>query len=352
MNVLNNLNPQKVFSFFEEISAIPRGSGHNDNIKEYCENFAKKRNLKYLSDDAGNVIIFKDASNDSKSTEPVIIQGHLDMVWEKDSSCNINFETDGLEICVEGDYITAKGTTLGGDDGIAVAMCLAILDSDDICHPPLEIVFTADEEIGMLGAVELDFDSLSAKRMINLDSEEEGTLWVSCAGGVRSDIKLNIKLEENNLKAYEITLSGLHGGHSGAEIHKGYANANKVMGRILKNLSEKESFGIVNINGGTMDNAITRECVCVIKSDSEKIEYIIKNIFESIKTDYLSADPEINVLIKSLDGYKSAMTAESTQSVISLLNELPSGVIAMSKEIDGLVETSLNLGILKPNRIM
>ena len=160
MNVLYKIKPEKVFRFFEEISAVPRGSGHNDKIKEYCENFAKQRNLKNISDDAGNVIIFKDASTDCKSMTPVIIQGHLDMVWEKDDSCNINFETDGLELCVDGDYIYAKGTTLGGDDGIAVAMCLAILDSDDICHPPLEIVFTADEEIGMLGAAALDFSPI------------------------------------------------------------------------------------------------------------------------------------------------------------------------------------------------
>ncbi len=347
MNVLKNLNPEKVFTFFEEISAIPRGSGHNDKIREFCENFAKERNLKFISDDAGNVIIFKNASKDCKSTEPVIIQGHLDMVWEKDSTSNINFETDGLELCVDGDYISAKGTTLGGDDGIAVAMCLAILDSDDICHPPLEIVFTADEEIGMLGAVALDFDALTAKRMINLDSEEEGTLWVSCAGGVRADIGLSVTYEENNKNTYRIAVSGLHGGHSGAEIHKGYANANKVMGRVLEMLSQKLYFRIVNINGGTMDNAITRDCVCIIKSESECVEKNVADIFETIKSDYLSADPEIEISVDCCDGYETSMNCDSTQSVIALLNELPSGVIAMSKEIDGLVETSLNLGILK-----
>ncbi len=347
MSILNKIKPEKVFAYFEEISAIPRGSGHNDKIKEYCENFAKERNLKYISDDAGNVIIFKDASNDCKSAEPVIIQGHLDMVWEKDSSANINFETDGLELRVDGDYVSAKGTTLGGDDGIAVAMCLAILDSDDICHPPLEIVFTADEEIGMLGAVALDFGALTAKRMINLDSEEEGTLWVSCAGGVRADIGLKTEFEVNADKQFEISVSGLHGGHSGAEIHKGYANANKVMGRVLEMLSANDDFRIVSINGGTMDNAITRDCVCIIKSDSLSIEKNVADIFEAIKSDYLAADPEINISVKYVDGYESAMTADTTKSVIILLNELPSGVIAMSKEIEGLVETSLNLGILK-----
>ena len=347
MNIFKNINPEKVFAFFEEISAVPRGSGYNDEIKEYCENFAKQRSLKYISDEGGNVVIFKDASKDCKSEEPVIIQGHLDMVWEKDSSSTINFETDGLELCVDGDYVSAKGTTLGGDDGIAVAMCLAILDSDDICHPPLEIVFTADEEIGMLGAAALDFNVLTAKRMINLDSEEEGTLWVSCAGGVRADISLPVVFEENTCNTFSVSVSGLHGGHSGAEIHKGYANANKVMGRILSVLSDKIDYKIININGGTMDNAITRDSVCIICCDCDCIENYIVEIFNSIKNDYINADSDINISVSRYKSSLISMNSESTKSAVNILNELPSGVIAMSKEIEGLVETSLNLGILK-----
>ncbi len=347
MNVLNNINPQKVFGFFEEISSIPRGSGHNDKIKEYCENFAKERNLKYISDDAGNVIIYKDASKHCKSTEPVIIQGHLDMVWEKDSSSDINFETDGLELCVDGDYISAKGTTLGGDDGIAVAMCLAILDSDDICHPPLEVVFTADEEIGMLGAAALDFGALSAKRMINLDSEAEGTLWVSCAGGGRADITLPVIYVKNDKPTYKITVTGLHGGHSGAEIHKGYANANKVMGRILDMIPQDIEFNIVSIDGGTADNAITRECSCIIRCDFPAIRRVIGMIFEMIVMNYIKSDPDITIKSERIECNEDSMDSDSTKTVIALLNALPSGVIAMSKEIEGLVETSLNLGILK-----
>lgn len=347
MRILENIKPESVFRFFEEISAIPRGSGHNDEIKEYCENFAKQRNLRYISDDAGNVVIFKNASKDCDSTEPVIIQGHLDMVWEKDDTCNINFETDGLELAVDGDFVFAKGTTLGGDDGIAVAMCLALLDADDICHPPLEIVFTADEEIGMLGAAALDFTPLKSKRMINLDSEAEGTLWVSCAGGVRADISLNVDYEENNNDSFIVTVSGLHGGHSGAEIHKGYSNANKVMGRLLAMLRERADFRLVEINGGTMDNAITRDCVCVIKSESKNIVNIVSDIFNEICVEYQSADPDIIISAAKTDCENKVMTSISTERAIDLLNELPSGVIAMSKEIEGLVETSLNIGILK-----
>lgn len=347
MNVLNNLNPQKVFSFFEEISAIPRGSGHNDKIREYCENFAKQRNLKYVSDKAGNVIIYKSASKDSNSTEPVILQGHLDMVWQKDSSSNINFKTDGLELRVDGDFISANGTTLGGDDGIAVAMCLAILDSDDICHPPLEIVLTADEEIGMLGAFALDFDALSAKRMINLDSEAEGTLWVSCAGGVRADIKLPVNYVRNDKPTYKITVTGLHGGHSGAEIHKGYANANKVMGRVLSFLYFMTDFEIFGINGGTADNAITRECECIIKTDCPDLKSNITRIYEEIKNDYTATDPDFTILCTEFEKFEGSMDLVSTVAVVNLLNKLPSGVIAMSKDIEGFVETSLNLGILE-----
>lgn len=347
MKMLKGIKPEKVFHFFEEISSVPRGSGHKEKIKKYCEDFAKERQLEYVSDDSGNIIIYKNASQDSKSDEPVIIQGHLDMVWEKDNSCSINFETDGLKLEFDGDYVFAKGTTLGGDDGIAVAMCLAILDSDDICHPPLEIVFTADEEIGMLGAAALDFSKLTSERMINLDSEAEGTLWVSCAGGVRADITLNVDFENNCNPEYKISVSGLHGGHSGAEIHNGYANANKVMGRILDLLKNTFDFRIVEINGGTMDNAITRDCVCIVKTESCNVEKTISEIFSDIKRDYISTDPEIIISASEVSCGKQAMTAVSTEKVINILNELPSGVIAMSKEIEGLVETSLNLGILK-----
>ena len=348
MKILKDIKPEKVFEFFEAISAIPRGSGYNDKIKEYCIDFAEQRNLKCYSDDAGNVIIFKNASENRDSENPVIIQGHLDMVWEKDNNCNINFETDGLELAVDGDYVYAKGTTLGGDDGIAVAMCLAILDSDEISHPPLEIVFTADEEIGMLGAAALDFSELTSKRMINLDSEAEGTLWVSCAGGIRTDITLCCETESSNDSyAYEVAVSGLHGGHSGAEIHKGYANANKIMGRVLSLLREKCDFKITEINGGTMDNAITRGSVAVIKTDFSDIEYLVSGIFSEIKNDYISEDPDINVSAYKIDKPESSFTSESTDKIIAVLNELPSGVIAMSKEIEELVETSLNLGILR-----
>ncbi len=345
MQILKGLKPEKVFEYFEAISAIPRGSGNTEKIRGYCADFAMQRNLKYICDDFGNIIIFKDAVK-NESTEPVIIQGHLDMVWEKNDECNINFETDGLELCFDGDFLSSKGTTLGGDDGIAVAMGLALLDSDDISHPPLEIVFTSDEEVGMTGANGIDCSVLNGKRMINLDSEAEGTLWVSCAGGVRADVALSVEYVENTKPAYEIIVSGLHGGHSGAEIHNGYRNANKVIGELLGKLSEIISFNIVDIGGGTADNAITRYSRCVIAAN-ENVENIIKLISDEIKVSIKDTDPDTEITIHKIESDLNCMSDNSTKSVVSLLNDLPSGVIAMSKEIEGLVETSLNLGIMK-----
>lgn len=345
MGILKGLNPQKVFEYFEAISAIPRGSGDTEKLRSFCVDFAKRRNLKYITDDSGNIIIFKDAVN-SKSAEPVIIQGHLDMVWEKNYDCNINFETDGLELCVDGDFLFAKGTTLGGDDGVAVAMGLALLDSDDITHPPLEVVFTSDEEVGMTGANGIDCSVLNGKRMINLDSEAEGTLWVSCAGGVRANIGLDVEYTENTNPVYEITVSGLHGGHSGAEIHNGYRNSNKVLGKVLEKLNNDINFNIIDITGGTADNAITRSSFCVISS-AEKIVSAVNKIAADICCEITDTDPDAEISIRNICNADKCMTGKSTEAVIALLNDLPSGVIAMSKEMEGLVETSLNLGIMK-----
>ena len=346
MNVLKDLQPQNVFKFFEEISAVPRGSGHTSKIRDYCVEFAKSRNLKYYTDGADNVVIYKNGSAGRENEEPVIIQGHTDMVWQKDDSSNIDFFNDGLELCVDGDFVFAKGTTLGADDGIAVAMALALLDGD-YNHPPLEIVFTSDEETGMDGAVALDTSVLKSKRMLNLDSEAEGTLWVSCAGGVRADFRLECKKTNNNNPCYSIVVTGLHGGHSGAEIHNGYENANKVMGRILAEINNIK-FNVVDINGGSADNAITRACECIIASDSnviDAVETIGKTVCESIA----KTDPEATVKVTEIEVFDYCFDDESTDNIVSLLNDLPSGVIAMSKNIDGLVETSLNLGVLKTN---
>ena len=349
VKVLAGLEPEKVFRYFEEISNIPRGSGNMDKISDYCCDFAKSKGLKYIKDSANNVIIFKNGTQGRENDEPVILQGHLDMVCEKSQGCEIDFLNDSLNLRIEGDYIYAEGTTLGGDDGIAVAFCLAILDSDDISHPPLEIVFTTDEETGMCGAEAIDTSVLNGKRMINIDSEAEGTLWVSCAGGGRCDIKADYTPVIASGTVCEIVLSGLHGGHSGAEIHKGYANANKLMGRILKEISDRIDYCLVSINGGTMDNAITRECRAkiVISSDSEALFKIINRLNSSLCKDFKDTDPDLNLRICDCSAEKYSLSKADTAKIVDMLCEFPNGVISMSKQIEGLVETSLNLGALK-----
>lgn len=346
--ILEGINPERVMYFFEEISQIPRGSGKTEKISEYCENFAKERNLKYIRDEVGNIIIFKNGTAGKENNPPVILQGHLDMVWEKTSDCPINFETDPLSLRVDGDFVSADGTTLGGDDGIAVAMCLALLDGE-YEHPPVEAVFTIDEETCMGGAFSLDTSVLNGKKMINIDSEAEGTLWVSCAGGARVYISMPVKRVSSQGSACEIVISGLHGGHSGAEIHMGYANANMLMGRILNELSKCVDFNIASINGGTMDNAITRDCRCSIDliSDSESLFKSINRINSEIKKEYASTDPDLKIKVAESEKAKEVFDKNSTKSVISILCKFPYGVMAMSKEIEGLVETSLNLGVMK-----
>lgn len=348
MNILKGIQPEKVFDYFEQISAIPRGSGHMEKISAFCAEFAEKHNLDYHKDEAGNVVIFKGASEGRENEEPVILQGHLDMVWEKLSESDFDFENDGLRLKTDGDFVFADSTTLGGDDGIAVAYCLAILDSDDISHPPLEVVFTTDEETGMFGAAALDTSILKGKKMINIDSEDEGTLWVSCAGGIRAQLSFTAEAVPCQGKTYSINISGLHGGHSGAEIHMGYANANKLMARLLAELQKELDFSLISIDGGKMDNAITRDCCCVIELVSEYDKLIAaERMQKTFLAEYSKVDPDIRIDVCECDSPAAAFSPESSQELIAMLNELPNGVIAFSKDIDGLVETSLNLGILK-----
>lgn len=344
-NVLKGLEPAKVFEYFEKISAIPRGSGNTDNISAFCEKFALERGLRCIREDCGNIIIFKNAQGRNDSAEPVIIQGHLDMVWEKDADCDIDFSTEGLRLRRNDKYIYAESTTLGGDDGIAVAMGLALLDDNNIPHPPLEVVFTVDEEVGMSGARSLDTSVLKGKRLLNLDSEEEGTILAGCAGGQRTDFSLSCKINEKASKYYNLSVMGLHGGHSGAEIHMGYANANKVIGSILFEFDKCFDIRLVSLNGGTMDNAITREAFAVFGSDDFDIAKA-ELICNKISSGLLSREPGIEVKITRNESENMCCNSEDSSKIISMLNEFPYGVMAMSGEIDGLVETSLNLGFM------
>ncbi len=350
MSVLSEINPKRVFKYFEEICAVPHGSGDCGKISEYCVNFAKAHGLKYIRDDADNVIIFKNATAGYEESEPIILQGHLDMVCQKTNDRNIDFEKDGLEIFVDGDLVRAHGTTLGGDNGIAVAMVLAILESDDIPHPALEAVFTTDEEIGMIGATALDTSPLRATRLINIDSEEDDTVTVSCAGG--ADFTATLKCDKVKIIGTEITLSlsGLRGGHSGIEINSGRVNANMLLGRILSHLERVLDFSITEVNGGDKGNAIPPQSGARIVTqnpnefitETEKYLAVIKNEISAREPDFCYSLKSDNILSEHL-----VLSDDTQKRLLCALCGAPNGIMEMSAEISGLVETSLNLGILK-----
>lgn len=353
MGVLTGLEPEKVFEYFEEICKIPHGSSDTKRISDFCVDFAKKHGFKYIQDSLNNVIIFKDGTKGYKQSEPVIIQGHMDMVCEKEPDCCIDFKTDGLELSLSDGIISANGTTLGGDDAIALAYALAILDSDDIPHPPLEVVFTADEEIGMLGAAGIDCSPLKSKIMLNIDSEEEGHLLVSCAGGVTAVCHIGCEWEIKEGIQADITVSGLMGGHSGVEIDKQRANACKVLGRILYGLKNKSAYSLAAVNGGLKDNAIPRMAqasLVIDRKDENIIKEYLNDIGRILSDEYKSRDRDIKVDI-SRGGEKElpVMKDNVKDRVIAALVTLPDGVQLMSSDIEGLVQTSLNLGILSTN---
>lgn len=366
MKKLKDLQPKKVFEYFEEICAIPHGSRDTLKISNYCVDFAKEHGLRYIQDEFNNIVIYKQGTKGYEDSKPVILQGHLDMVCEKENDCNIDFAKDGLDIYVDGDFVKAKGTTLGGDDGIAVAMALAILNSDEIPHPPIEAVFTVDEEIGMLGASAFDYSVLDGRIMLNIDSEEEGQLLVSCAGGVTATCHLPIQYEEVEGIKVTIKVTGLMGGHSGVEIDKGRGNANRILGRVLYDLKAEFDFNIISVNGGLKDNAIPREAIAevIVKNTGdklsgvrfdmiyEKLQKYILDYSEILENEYRQTDSDVKVVVENYTEIVSktkAFTTESSKKVISSLVNLPGGIEKMSRDIEGLVQTSLNMGILKTN---
>ena len=350
MQSIENTEPKSVFKYFKELSKIPRGSGNMEKISEYCLEFAKRHSLKAVRDKANNVIIYKPASKGYEDVAPVILQGHLDMVCQKDEKSEIDFEKDGIEIFIDGDYIKAKGTTLGADNGIAVAMAMSILERDDIQHPPIEAVFTTDEEIGMIGALALSMKDISSKRMINIDSEDSEVVTVSCAGG--SDFKMIVPLEREMSvgKCISITVSGLKGGHSGVEINNGRVNANILLGRILGELRKQCKFSIISIDGGDKGNAIPLRATAKIVTGDEKVTELLKSYAEVIKDEISAREENFALQLDVSEGEYDVIKTPETDKIINLFLCAPNGVMEMSAEINGLVETSLNLGIVKTDR--
>ncbi len=340
MGILSGIKPERVMHFFEEICKIPHGSGNTDKISDFCVDFAKVKGLEVIKDKFNNVIIKKPASKGYESHPTVILQGHLDMVCEKEPDSTIDFATDGLKLKVDGDFISADGTTLGGDDGIAVAMVMAILEDNSLPHPPIEALFTTDEETGMYGAEGLDVSMLSGKILINIDSEEEGILTVGCAGGARADIELSLTKEKASSPCYRIVLDGLIGGHSGAEIDKGRLNANVTLGKFIKTLPF--NYNIVNIHGGLKDNAIPRASEAIISCEQNPANFV--DAF--IMANKVDTDAGLSINVESTNA-KECFNLESSKHIVDFLCTVPNGIQSMSRDIEGLVQTSLNLGVLK-----
>lgn len=311
--MLENVEPLRVFHYFENICAIPHGSGNTDGISEFCVNFAKEHGLEYKKDALNNVIIKKAATAGYENHPTVILQGHLDMVCEKTADCDIDFKKDGLRLVLTGDMLSADGTTLGADDGIAVAMILAVLEDGTAAHPPLEALFTTDEETGMYGAEGVDVSALSGSTLINLDSGEEGVLTVGCAGGAKADFKMPVEFCENTEPCVKITVSGLLGGHSGIDINKGRLNADTIMGRLLGGLNPE--FRIVSLCGGFKDNVIPNACECVIAINSEIGNYLA----EFAKSSVPDSDKGLKITAEKAEKADKCLTDKSTAEVVKFL---------------------------------
>ncbi len=360
VNPLEQLKPEEVFHYFQEIARIPRPSGHEKAISDYLVRFAEEHRLEHYQDQLCNVIMIKEAAPGYETAPPVILQGHMDMVCEKETDCQIDMNRDGLDLYVDGDYLRARGTTLGGDDGIAIAYALAILASDSIRHPRIEFVCTVSEETGMEGATGLDAGVLRGKYLINLDSESESEMLCGCAGGGRVSVELPAELErtdviernDSGLYCVTVSITGLTGGHSGTEIDKGRANAVILLAELLSGLSRRlasAEWRLASFGGGTKDNAIPRDAAAdLITCSPEKLIKEIDAAAEKIREEHRAADPGLEIMTVQKNAEAGfVFTRAAAENMITMILSIPNGVQEMSRDISGLVETSLNLGIAK-----
>ena len=346
---LAGLEPANVFGYFEKICSIPHGSRNTKQISDYLVSFAQEHGLRYEQDELNNVIIYGEGTCGYENHEPVILQGHMDMVCQKDENCPLDLETDGLDVTYDGEYVFARGTTLGGDDGIALAYALALLADNTIPHPPLEAVFTVDEEIGMEGAAGIDLSRLKGRQLINIDSEDEGIFTVSCAGGARATITLPVQRRAVYGPCVRLTVEGLKGGHSGVEIDKNRANATKVMGLLLQRVQELMPLCLTKLTGGTQDNAIPHSCTATLiamGSNIERINGVTAQLQQEIAQQY--DEPDVKIYGDDVDAFGgNAQSTQQTAAVIDLLCAVPNGIQAWCEDIPGLVQTSLNLGVTR-----
>lgn len=344
---VTELEPKKVFYYFSELAKIPHGSGNTRQIEQYCLDFAEERGLNAYRDEYGNVMIFKDATEGYENSVPVILQGHLDMVCEKLPDCTKDMEREGIDIIVDEDFLRADGTTLGGDDAIAAAYILALLDSDNIPHPPIEGLLTIDEETGLRGAHALDASHLKGRRLINIDSEEEGVLTVSCAGASRVSCEIPVNTVKADGIAKEISIGGLLGGHSGIDINKNRKNAIKVLGELLYELNGSVNVQIASISAGGRLNVITpsaQAVVCVDRSEEDEFNRIVAAFDAELKKECASSEPQAYVSTQTVSLPELCADCDGTGRIIFALMQSPSGVRAMNADIPDLVQTSSNPG--------
>ena len=348
MRKTEGLKPDRVFHYFEELTKIPRCSYNEQKVSDYLKSVGEGLGLEVIQDQALNVIIRKPGSKGYEDKPTVIIQGHMDMVCEKADDCDIDFSKDPIPFEVDGDFLVAPKTTLGADNGIAVAMGLAILESEEIPHPPIELLITTNEESGMTGAKELDVKKLKGKILVNIDSEEEGTLLVSCAGGTRLMVTAPVNWTESKNKAYELRISGLKGGHSGMEIDKGRGNSNRLLGRVLAGMKDLD-YDLLHIEGGSKSNAIPRLSIARLSMDDENLEKaraMVEKYQEAFSKELASADGGVQVSLQETDHSGKAMARETRDRIIAAMMLIPTGVQSMSQDIEGLVESSNNMGVV------
>jgi dipeptidase D len=349
MPVLEQLQPREVFHFFEEISQIPRATFDTKAVSDYCVAFAKERGLEVHQDEWNNVIIKKAATAGYENAEPVILQGHLDMVCEKTEQSTHDFSKDPLQLYVEDGWVKAKDTTLGADNGIAVAMALAVLDATDLMHPALEVILTVDEEVGMTGAETVDMSFIEGNLLINLDSEDEDTIIAGCAGGVRFQMNVPLSRVRTEGALMHLNIRGLRSGHSGAEIDQQRGNAIKLAGRLLHHLDLATEISLVDIQGGTKDNVIPAACkMSFLAKDTAKVIELTKEMQEIWREEFGQDEPDLEIVIEK-KGWDtvSAFSPEASKRIIFFLMGCPNGVYEYHRTLKGLVETSQNLGIVK-----
>ncbi|MEF9959679.1 MAG: aminoacyl-histidine dipeptidase [Niameybacter sp.] len=350
--ILGNLQPEKVMYYFEEISRIPRGSGNEKAISDYMVAFAKELHLEVKQDEAYNIYIKKPATKGYESAPTVILQGHLDMVCEKNKETQHDFLTEGIKLVVDGDFIRADGTTLGADNGISIAYQMAVLADNTIEHPALEALMTTAEETGMDGVANLHGDYLEGTVLLNLDTDIEGEFLVSCAGGAKAHVDLPVTYEvaEVGQVLYRVTVKGLTGGHSGADIHQERANANVLVGRVLDRVRQDVLVRVATFVGGSKDNVITREaesCFYVPEAAAAQVETVLSELEQAFKVEYEKQDSELKMFVEKLAETKTCLTVAQTNQLIDLLITLPHGIMAYSMQIPGLVESSLNIGVVQ-----